>query len=537
MIQMLGSLEPSEQRRLSSRTQQLFCQHQYQVCCRTDRLFLVLMAMQWIGGVVITLVVSPRTWIGATPYLHTHVWAALFLGGAISLAAIGMAFRFPGTTATRHVIAVSQAMWTCLLIHLTGGRIETHFHIFGSLAFLAFYRDWRVLLTASIVVAVDHAVRGTFWPQSVYGVFVQSHFRFLEHVAWLMFLDIFLIISCLRSDREMLQVCDRQAALEMANGEIEERVERRTRELAAAQTRLQDELENHRKTQQDGERLYVDLANASRRAGMAEVATGVLHNVGNVLNSVNVSANVLARKLKNSRVDRLSQASGVIIDQQGKLAEFLTEDLRGKQFPLLLEQLAINLGNERDQMLAELQSLMDNLEHIKEIVSMQQGLARMGGASERVSIKDLIDDAIRINQTGLGRHGVTVECEFEEMPPLISDKHKILQILVNLIGNAKQALSGFAVEDRNIKVWVHSHDDTLQIHVVDNGPGIKKKNLTRIFNHGFTTKQDGHGFGLHCSALAAGELGGRLTAHSLGPGRGATFILELPVHEKLTCLS
>jgi len=184
--------------------------------------FIILMLLQWIGGIVMALVVSPRTWIGATPSVHLHVWSAFLLGGIISCPPIVMALRYPGATATRHVIAFAQALWSALLIHLSGGRIETHFHVFGSLAFLAFYRDWRVLITASLVVGVDHFVCGIWWPQSVYGVFVESPYRWIEHVAWVAFEDVFLILSCVRGQGEIREICSRRAVLESANRSLSE---------------------------------------------------------------------------------------------------------------------------------------------------------------------------------------------------------------------------------------------------------------------------------------------------------------------------
>ena len=174
----------------------LFHQHQQEICRRTDRLFAGLLAFQWLAGVVLALWISPQTWAGPSSQVHLHVWAALFLGGVIVSLPIGLALLRPGRLATRQFIAVAQMLMGALLIDLTGGRIETHFHIFGSLAFLAFYRDWRVLVSASAVVVVDHMVRGAFWPQSVFGVLTASPWRWLEHAGWVAFEDVFLIWSC-----------------------------------------------------------------------------------------------------------------------------------------------------------------------------------------------------------------------------------------------------------------------------------------------------------------------------------------------------
>jgi two-component system, sensor histidine kinase and response regulator len=198
----------------SSRASQLFAEAKHQIHQRTDRLFAGLMAFQWLMGIAFALWVSPLAWDGPVSRTHLHVWAAIILGGIISLfpALLGL-FR-PGLPSTRYVIAVAQMLMGALLIHLTGGRIETHFHVFGSLAFLAFYRDWRVLIPATVVVALDHLLRGIFWPQSVYGVVVASQWRWLEHAAWVLFEDVVLFVACRRSIAEMQHTADRTADLE-----------------------------------------------------------------------------------------------------------------------------------------------------------------------------------------------------------------------------------------------------------------------------------------------------------------------------------
>src|SRR5882762_9056417 len=177
-------------------------------------MFGVWMVVECSAGIGVALWLPPRTWAGTSRETHPHVWAALFLGALTNLFPACLAWLRPGETLTRHVVATGQVATSALLIHLTGGRLETHFHVFGSLAFLAFYRDWRVLIPATIVVALDHLLRGMFWPQSVYGVLVAGQWRWLEHAAWVLFEDVFLVVSCRRSIAEMMQTADRTAALE-----------------------------------------------------------------------------------------------------------------------------------------------------------------------------------------------------------------------------------------------------------------------------------------------------------------------------------
>ncbi|HEV8603749.1 MAG TPA: response regulator [Tepidisphaeraceae bacterium] len=195
---------------------ELYEAHQQGIYRRTDRIFAILMAVQWVFGIVAAIFISPHTWVGTTSHTHPHVWAAILLGGAINTLPIFLVLVYPGQTITRFVISVTQMLWSALLIHLTGGRIETHFHVFGSLAFLAFYRDWRVLIPATVVVAGDHLLRGLYFPQSVYGVLTPNSWRWLEHAGWVIFEDIFLIASCLRGQQEMRQIAQRAADLNAA---------------------------------------------------------------------------------------------------------------------------------------------------------------------------------------------------------------------------------------------------------------------------------------------------------------------------------
>jgi signal transduction histidine kinase len=198
----------------AGRATELFAQYQQEIYRHTDRLFAGLMVLQWIGGIMFALWVSPLAWAGAESSTHLHVWAAVIVGGLINLPPALLGVCRSGEPSTRYTIATAQMLSGALLIHLTGGRIETHFHVFGSLAFLAFYRDWRVLVPATIVVALDHMLRGIFWPQSVYGIVAASQWRWVEHAAWVIFEDIFLVVSCQRSIAEMMQTAERTAALE-----------------------------------------------------------------------------------------------------------------------------------------------------------------------------------------------------------------------------------------------------------------------------------------------------------------------------------
>ncbi len=275
---------------------------------------------------------------------------------------------------------------------------------------------------------------------------------------------------------------------------------------------------------------HKQLLETSRQAGMAEVATAVLHNVGNVLNSVNVSASLMTDGIRKSKLAGLAKAAGLMSEQSANLDDFLTNDPKGKQLPDYLKKLAEHLGAEQTAMLQELGSLSKNIEHIKDIVSMQQAYARVSGVAESIAPAELADDALRMNAGALTRHDVQLIREYGELPKVSVEKHKVLQILVNLISNAKYAMDDGNPPVKRLVVRMGMNGNNhFKIAVIDNGVGISAENLTRIFAHGFTTKKTGHGFGLHSSALAAKEMGGTLHVDSAGMGMGAAFTLELPL--------
>jgi signal transduction histidine kinase/uncharacterized protein YdeI (BOF family) len=292
---------------------------------------------------------------------------------------------------------------------------------------------------------------------------------------------------------------------------------------------LQSEIEERKRMEVQVEKAHRELMDISRQAGMAEVATSVLHNVGNVLNSVVVSASVAAEKVKNSKSSNVARLADMLRAHASDLDGFLTTDSKGSRLPAYCAALAEHLATERNETLEELNLLRGNVEHITEIVAMQQNYAKVSGLRESLSVVDLVEDALRLGSESLGRHGIRIEREYETLPPVEVEKHKLLQILVNLIQNAKNALIDSEAPEKRLTLRVGWADEGLvRISIIDNGVGIAPENLTRIFAHGFTTRKDGHGFGLHSGALAVREMGGCLSADSAGLGKGATFTIEFP---------
>ncbi|WLI19661.1 DAHL domain-containing protein [Pseudomonas wuhanensis] len=332
------------------------------------------------------------------------------------------------------------------------------------------------------------------------------HFYMLVFSTLLVMVLVYLATRLMRSFGEINRV---NKELQTANEILEQRVEERTRELKDTQSELLD---------------------TARQAGMAEIATNVLHNVGNVLNSVNISADLVTRKLRSSKAQGLGKAMQLINAHQDDLGVFLTQDEKGKLLPGYLNQLVDAIALEQQGMADELAQLSKSVDHIKDIVATQQSYAGANSLMEPLHISELLEDALRMNAGALTRHHVTVVKEYGDVPQVMGDKHRLLLILINLISNAKYAMTDLSNRPRQMTLGVKVVEDTiLQISVKDDGEGIEPENMTRIFAHGFTTRKEGHGFGLHSCALAAIEMNGHLTAHSDGPGKGALFTLQIPL--------
>jgi two-component system NtrC family sensor kinase len=304
------------------------------------------------------------------------------------------------------------------------------------------------------------------------------------------------------------EVQHREEALRQANQGLEQRVEERTHELKDAHKKL------------------VDVA---RQSGMAEIATNVLHNVGNVLNSIHTSVTLAKDRLTQLRLEQVTRVASMFEERKEDLPVFLTMDERGRKLTPYLRQLGENLVEERQRINTLLEDVDRHTAHVGTIVKLQQDYARAPLLNELIRVEDLVQDALRMQDAALSQNKVKVELQLAALPPLLLDKHKVLMIVVNLISNARHAMAGTPESERRLIIKVEPPvDGRIRLEVRDNGIGIAPELLTRIFQRGFTTRSEGHGFGLHSSALAAQHLSGTLTAHSEGPGKGASFTLELP---------
>jgi signal transduction histidine kinase len=358
------------------RAEQLFREQRDANYRRTSRLFAVLLGVQWIAGVIVALTLSPYAWEGRVATVHTHVWAAIFLGGLITSLPLYLALRAPDAPATRYLVAVGQMMWSALLIHLTGGRIETHFHVFGSLAFLAFYRDWKVLIPATIVVATDHLARQMFWPESVYGITDPAWWRFLEHAFWVVFEDTILITACIVASMEMRDVARSRAAVEI----LSEREIAKSAELRRALT----ELENAQDAQVRAEKL----------AAVGQLAASVGHELRNPLAAVRNANAFIAKKVKANGADPKVIQFAELVEKELDVCSKIIGDL-------------LDFARERPLVLAP------------------------------VPMRDLVEEAISLVPGGKAE---IVNRVPGDLPVPLLDKEQFRQVLINLVQNAAEAM-------------------------------------------------------------------------------------------------
>ena len=413
---------------------------------RIDRVFSLLMPTQWLFGIGCALLLAPKTWNGPYSSIHLHVWAAIFLGGLISSVPTYLAITKPGLRSTRHVIAAGQMLTSALLIHLTNGRLETHFHIFGSLALLTFYREWRVLRTATIVVIADHFIRGTYFPQSVYGIVSESPWRWLEHAGWVAFEDVFLFYSCLIGKQEMQTLCTRQSELEFVNAEMELRVRQRTSEL----NEIHDQLDLER----------IKTVESSRLASLGEMAGGIAHEINNPLAIIML---------------RASQARRIL-----SRAEFSSSDKETSiKFMETIESVTQRISN----IILGLKTFSRNADN---------------DPFSRVSANQIVNDALILIGEKIKNSGIDLRLKSpNEAMQIECRPSQIVQVLTNLLSNASHAIS--SSKDKWIEVELLDRPTGIMLSVTDSGTGIPDHIRAKLFQPFFTTKELGQGTGLGLS--------------------------------------
>lgn len=329
-------------------------------------------------------------------------------------------------------------------------------------------------------------------------------------------------------DRAHSSLRDANSELELSRFQILEK----NQELETTNTSLQVEMSERKKAQAEREELHQQLVQASRQAGMADVASSVLHNVGNVLTSINVSTDILLKTLKKPMVGDVCRIASMFHEHQDNLQAFLTQDAKGKLIPSYLGIVAESLSGSHQTIQSEIDSLVIKIDHIKQVVVAQQDIARAGEIREATETEDLMEQALLLGMPEPEKYGIRVVREYAHVPTIMTDRHRVLQILVNVITNAKNAMVEYPANSHCLTVRIGLPTDrrgSVRFEVTDTGGGITAENLPRLFGQGFTTRKTGHGLGLHSAAISAKNLGGALQAQSEGEGRGATFMLDLPL--------
>ena len=485
----------------------------------TDRQFFWILLIQWAAAILFASAFSPYSWEGSVKVLHIHLKAAVLFGGLINILPLVLIWASPGSRLTRHTIAIAQMLWSAMLIHLTGGRIETHFHIFVSLAFLALYLDWPVLVTATGVVVADHLLRGLYWPESIYGLANPEWWRFLEHGAWVGFEDIVLVLACFRSIAEIKLGAKREADLEIVNADIENQVRLRTEELTQANVSLAAEMKARLQ-------MEVELRQAQKLESVGRLASGIAHEFNTPIQFAGDSLHFV-----REAVDGLFQVIGKLQDVQ-KSVLGSSPALEAAREAAELEQ-EVDLPYLLDNVPKALDRSLDGLDRVATIVRSMQEFAQ-ADAQELLSI-DLnraIENMLVITRNEY-KYVAEIETVFEDLPPVTCHASAINQVLLNVLVNATHAIEDVVKGTKakgKISIRTSLDENFVKIAIADTGCGIPEDIRHRIFDPFFTTKEVGRGKGQGLTvarAVVVDRHQGQIDIDSV-VGKGTTVSILIP---------
>ncbi len=477
--------EEVKQNKIQIRTKELLNQHFEKIYKRTDRMFGVLFVLQWIFGILLSVWISPKTWAGIYSQTHIHVWTALFLGALIISLPLVSIWRYPGKIITRYLVAIGQTLFSALLIHLTGGRIETHFHVFGSLAFLAFYRDWKVLIMGSVIVALDHLIRGIYFPQSVYGIITIQPWRWFEHAGWVTFIDVFLLLSIFQSKKEMNEIAVRQASLEFINKQIDDTVNNRTKELKETQ---------------------IQLLQANKLSAMGELAAGITHELTQPLFGIKG----LASSLENDIAKNKNNSDGNILINQ-------------------------------EQALEDLKIILAQTDRMSKLVSTVRNFSKNDLSDYDFSdLHKAIEDAFTLFNEQLKVKKIIININLiSDLPKVYCNPNQIQQLFINLISNSSDAIGEKYELLKDTQDYlgqialtssISQDNKFVNLNFSDNGMGMNKETQEKLFEAFYSTKKNGKGTGLGMSIVAkiVSNHNGYISVSSI-EGKGTSITIQLPL--------
>jgi PAS domain S-box-containing protein len=555
--------------------EELYRAHERSIFEQTDRLFAGLMIVQWIAGIAAAYWLSPRTWAGTQSQTHLHVWAALYLGGLITLLPVTLALTRPGRASTRYVISTCQVLMSSLLIHFTGGRIETHFHVFASLVFLSFYREWRVLVPATVVVAADHFIRGVFWPQSVFGVVTASDWRWLEHAGWVLFENAFLVSACLRSKKEMWNIAERTAALHTSE-------ERYRGIVARAEGIFLADASSGRLLECNSAFLSMLGHDTDDMHGLTlhDVDAGTREDVDRLMGDLvsgNVPVTVERRyRRKDESIIQVTLTLSALVSGDGhtlcgavrdvtehrqteKALRRTEEQLRQAHKMDAVGQLAGGIAHDFNNLLTAIlgyaEVLSDKLGAGHPLQREAEQISRAGRTAASLtrqllafSRRQVLQPAVldlnvvvanveKMLRRLIGEHIDLVLRQASDLPKVRVDAGQLEQVLLNLAVNARDAMrEGGRLTIETAPIDLAEGNDyelaagrCIMLRVKDTGCGMTPAVQAHLFEPFFTTKAPGKGTGLGLSTVygIVKQSGGAITVDT-APGKGATFVIVLP---------
>ena len=555
------------------RAEKLFRQHQQEIYQDTDRLFARLMIVQWVAGIAAAFLIAPFTWNGEASAIHAHVWAAIFIGGLITIFPVWLTWAWPGAAVTRHVIAVAQMLMSALLISLSGGRIETHFHVFGSLVILSFYRDWRVLVPATIVVALDHFLRGIYFPYSVYGVLAASPWRSIEHAGWVIFEDVFLVISCLRSIREMRAIANRTAQLEISEKSFREIFEEapigiavvgldeQFRQANTTFCQMFDYSEKELLTRTPLDLTHPDDKSLSRHLAQQMLSSGGSHRiekrylrkngevvwamrtgcvvrdgVGNPRHFLIMVEDISERKRSEDELRRAKEAADRANRAKSEFLSRMSHELRTPLNAILGFGQLLNRQNPTDVQRSRISHITSAGRHLLELINEVLDISRIEAGRMPLSVEPvplrlaLAETLDLIRPLAADRRiELSVPDDLEGEWHVLADRQRLKQVLLNLLSNAvKYTPLGGTVA---VSAAFSAHE-RIRLVVSDTGAGIPSEKLARLFTPfdrlgAEHSDVQGTGLGLALSRRLMEAMGGLIGVES-DPGHGSTFWIELP---------